>query len=350
MDKGCKFGTHRVLEPKGVLPQAALRVSNHMEIYHNEILIEVQALNIDSASFRQLHEEVDGNIEKMKEKILSIVEDAGKMQNPVTGSGGVLVGRVEQIGEAIANKTDLQVGDRIVTLVSLSLTPLRIDKIIDIHTGTDRVDIEGKAILFESGLYAKIPKDIPEEVAMAALDVAGAPAQTAKMVKAGNRVLVFGAGGKSGILCCYEAKKRVGEEGLVVGIEWNDNNLKRLQELGYCDSLIKGDAQNPMAILEEALHASGGEEYDLSINCLNRPNCEMSCILPVKDEGIVYFFSMATSFTKAALGGEGVAKDVTMMIGNGYTKGHAELTFQALRESPELMKLFQEVDVGVEGG
>lgn len=346
MKKGCKYGTHRVIEPRGVLPQTANVVSNDMELYDNEILIDVQALNIDSACFRQIHEEAEGNVDKMKDKILSIVKKAGKMQNPVTGSGGVLIGRVEKIGEGIANTTDLNVGDRIVTLVSLSLTPLRIDKIIGIQTATDRVDIEGKAILFESGLYAKIPTDIPEEIAMAALDVAGAPAQTAKMVKEGNKVLVFGAGGKSGILCCYEAKKRVGEHGLVVGIEWNDNNIKRLKMLGFCDQVIKADAQNAVGVLEKVLEASGGEGYDISINCLNLPNCEMSCILPVKDGGIVYLFSMATSFTKAALGAEGVGKDITMIIGNGYTKGHGELTLQDLRESPDLMNLFKEVYVG----
>ena len=68
----------------------------------------------------------------------------------------------------------------------------------------------------------------------------------------------------------------------------------------------------------------------------------MSAILPVRDGGLVYFFSMATSFTKAALGAEGVGKDVTMIVGNGYTRDHAEITLNVLRESPKLRKLFEE--------
>ena len=67
----------------------------------------------------------------------------------------------------------------------------------------------------------------------------------------------------------------------------------------------------------------------------------MSSILPVRDEGIVYFFSMATSFTRAALGAEGIGKDVLMIIGNGYTKDHAEITLEELRESEKLRKLFE---------
>jgi L-erythro-3,5-diaminohexanoate dehydrogenase len=52
---------------------------------------------------------------------------------------------------------------------------------------------------------------------------------------------------------------------------------------------------------------------------------------------------MATSFTKAALGAEGVGKDLTMIIGNGYTKGHADLTLQILRESSEIRSLFEKL-------
>ena len=67
MKKGCKFGTHRVIEPKGILPQPAKVISNDMEIYDNEILIDVQTLNIDSASFTQIKEEAGGDEAKIKE-------------------------------------------------------------------------------------------------------------------------------------------------------------------------------------------------------------------------------------------------------------------------------------------
>ena len=67
----------------------------------------------------------------------------------------------------------------------------------------------------------------------------------------------------------------------------------------------------------------------------------MSTILPVRDRGLVYFFSMATSFTRAALGAEGIGKDVTMIIGNGYTRNHAEITLQEIRESQALREIFE---------
>ena len=337
MKKGNKYGTHRVISPKGVLPQPADKLDNNMdEIYDNEILIDVQTLNIDSASFTQIEEQAGGDKAKIAEIMLGIVEKQGKHRNPVTGSGGMLLGTVEKIGDALVGKTDLKVGDKIATLVSLSLTPLRIDKIKEIRADVDQVDIDGKAILFESGIYAKIPADLPEKLALSALDVAGAPAQTAKLVKPGDTVLIIGAGGKSGMLCCYEAKKRAGVTGKVIG-------LCHSQKLGFCDYVFSADATQPVPVMEKIAELTNGEMCDITINNVNITDTEMTSILCTKNDGLVYFFSMATSFTKAALGAEGVGSDVTMIVGNGYTKGHAEITLQELRESEALRKIFTEL-------
>ncbi|MDD4655806.1 MAG: L-erythro-3,5-diaminohexanoate dehydrogenase [Bacteroidales bacterium] len=344
MKKGNKYGIHRVIEPKGVLPQPANKIDNNMdEIFDNEILIDVQTLNVDSASFTQIEEQAGGDKEKIAQIMLDIVAKQGKHRNPVTGSGGMLLGTVEKIGDALIGKTDLKVGDKIATLVSLSLTPLRIDKVKDIRPDIDQVDIDGKAILFESGIYAKIPNDMPENLALSALDVAGAPAQTAKLVKPGDTVLIIGAGGKSGMLCSYEAKKRAGVTGKVIGMCHSERSTNRLKDLDLCDHVFGADATQPVAILEKIEELTNGEMCDVVINNVNITDTEMTSILSTKDNGMVYFFSMATSFTKAALGAEGVGKDVNMIVGNGYTKGHAEITLQILRESEKIRKVFTEL-------
>lgn len=344
MKKGNKYGLHRVIEPKGVLPQPANKLDNNMdEIYDNEILIDVQTLNVDSASFTDIKQRAGGDEKKIAEIMMEIVEKQGKHRNPWTGSGGMLLGTVEKIGDALAGKIDLKVGDKIATLVSLSLTPLRIDKIKEIRPAIDQVDIDGKAILFESGIYAKIPDDMPATLALSALDVAGAPAQTAKLVKPGDTVLIIGAGGKSGMLCCYEAKKRAGVTGKVIGLCHSEKSTKRMMDLGFCDYVFSADATQPVPILEKMEELTNGQMADVTINNVNIPDTEMTSILCTKDTGVVYFFSMATNFTKAALGAEGVGSDVTMIVGNGYTKGHAEITLQLLRESEKLRKIFTEL-------
>jgi len=186
------------------MPQGAWKIDNSMSIFDNEILIDVLALNIDAASFTQIKQEAGGDIGRVAEIVQGIVQTRGKHHNPVTGSGGMLIGTVAQIGPALSGRTDLQVGDKIATLVSLSLTPLRIDQIVKIHLEKDQIDIQGQAVLFETGLYAKLPADIDEKLALAILDVAGAPAQTARLVQPGQTVVVIGGGGKSGTLCVYE--------------------------------------------------------------------------------------------------------------------------------------------------
>ncbi len=343
MRKGCPYGTHRVLEPKGVLPQPALRIDNDMEIYDNEILIDVQTLNIDSASFTQIKEQANGDIEEIKKIMRGIVDERGKHQNPVTGSGGMLIGTVEKIGSALEGKTDLKVGDKLATLVSLSLTPLRIDEFLEVRKNVDQVDIKGKAILFESGIYAVLPDDLPENLALSVLDVAGAPAQTAKLVKPGDTVVVMGGTGKSGMLCLYEAKKRAGVTGKVICVGSRDETIARVKDANLADYYIKANATNAVELLEKVSEVTNGEMADVVINTVNIPNTEMSSILITKDKGIVYFFSMATSFTKAALGAEGVGKDINMIIGNGYTKDHAAITLELMRESQTLRKIFEEL-------
>jgi len=342
MKKGNKYGSHRVIEPIGSLPQAADKISNDMEIYDNEILIDVDYLNIDSASFSQIQQVANQDIAMIEEIVLEIVKEKGKMQNPVTGSGGMLIGKVVKIGDTLKNKIDLNVGEKIASLVSLSLTPLRIDKVLKIYPETDRIEIQGKAILFESGIYIKLPEDMEDKLTLAVLDVAGAPAQVKNIVKENDTVLILGATGKSGLLCSYMANKIVGNKGKVIGQARSKSRAEFLKITELCHEVIIADVLKPINVLENTLNANNDQEVDISINCLSIPNTEMASILPVRDGGTVYFFSMATSFTKAALGAEGVGKDVTMIIGNGYTKGHAELALDMVRESEVLRKIFKE--------
>ncbi len=338
---GNPFGTHRVLEPLGVLPQPAERLDNNCNhVWDNELLIDVHYLNIDSASFTQLKtEHVDD--ENIINRIKEIVKQRGKMHNPVTGSGGMFIGTVEYIGEKLQAACPLVPGDKIVSLVSLSLTPLQIDKVIALNKNTDQVQISGKAILFANSLYARLPEDIPETLALAVLDVCGAPAQTARLAQAGDTVVIVGAGGKSGVLCAWEARKRVGINGKVIGIAHSDKGATELEELNLCHKVLVLDAGDAIGCYTAILDQTGGSLADLVINCVNIPNTELGSIMMCRERGTVYFFSMATSFTKAALGAEGIGKDIDMIIGNGYARGHAATALNILRESGAIRKRYE---------
>jgi L-erythro-3,5-diaminohexanoate dehydrogenase len=318
-----------VIEPEGVMPQAAWKLDNTMEPRENELLIDVEKLNIDAASFRQISDEAHGEEDAISEIILRTVSERGKQHNPVTGSGGMLIGTVLQVGEEFPGR--VEPGEKIATLISLSLTPLRIDKILEVDKKSDQVRIEGLAILFASGIYSKLPEDLSEDFALAMLDVAGAPAQTAKLVRPGDTVLVIGGGGKSGLLCLFEAKRRAGVTGRIVGASSSVKGCQRIRHAGFADLVVQADATRPLEFYRKVSGSLNGDLADITINCVDVPGTEMASILSTKDEGTVYFFSMATSFTAAALGAEGVGKDVRMIIGNGYTRGHGEIVLDIAR-------------------
>ncbi len=340
MKRGCSFGTHRVIEPQGVLPQAAWQIDNSMELYDNEIMVNVKTLNLDSASFYQIKEEAGGDVEKIKETILKTIKDRGKQHNPVTGSGGMLVGEIASVGERLKDKVSVSPGDKIATLVSLSLTPLKLEEIESVSLDSGQIDVKGQAILFESGVFAPLPPEMPQKVALAVLDVAGAPAQVSRLVKPGDTVVVLGAGGKSGLLCLHEARKQAGKDGHIIAIGRSPGSCKRAEETGLADQILTGDASQAMEIYKLISEATEGKLADVSINCTNIPRTEMSTILSTKEGGKAYFFNMATSFTAAALGAEGVGKDVELIIGNGYAKGHAQYSLNILEENKQLKDMF----------
>jgi L-erythro-3,5-diaminohexanoate dehydrogenase len=338
------LGTHRVLEPAGAMPQEAWRLDNTPAIEENEILCDVEALNIDSASFKQIADACNFDPARIGDHVASTVRTRGKQHNPVTGSGGMFVGSVAQIGSKLAGKIDLAAGDRIASLVSLTLTPLYIDEITGVDVATARIWLRGKAILFASALWARLPEDIDDGVALAALDVAGAPAQVRRLCAPGQTVVVIGADGKSGLLACAQAKRVIGGSGRVIGVvpDGATAGARLLRRAGYVDELVVGDARDALHV-SEAVAAAAGRLADLVVNCVNVAGTELASILCARDGGTIYFFSMATSFTAAALGAEGVGRDVTMMIGNGYTRGHAEIALQMLRDHPELHRHFTEI-------
>lgn len=339
--KGDKYGTHRVLEEEGDLPQAALRLDNDFsEIYDNEILCDVITLNLDSASFTDITDQAGNDPEKVARIMTDIVKRYGKHKNPRTGSGGMFIGDVSQIGDSLRGRVDLRIEDRIASLVSLSLTPLRIDEILAVHMDKDQVDIKGQAVLFESGAWVTLPDDMPERLALSVLDVAGAPAQVDRLVRRGQTVAVIGAAGKSGLLCCYQAKQKAGAEGRVIALVHREANREDAENAPFVDEVIVGRADRALDLMRDVEQTTGGKLCDVVVNCVSRENCEMGAVMIAKDFGKVYFFSMATSFTKAALGAEGISKDVEMIIGNGYCKGHAELALNIIRQSSYLRDLY----------
>lgn len=340
-----------MLEPAGVLPQAAWRLDPRPGLWPDEVRVQVERLNLDAASFRQLSDKHGGDGDAVRDDVLGIITSRGKMHNPVTGSGGMLMGTVEEVGPA--SRLGLAPGDRIATLVSLTLTPLAIEDGLTAWDGrSEQVPCSGHAILFGRSIAAHLPPDLPAGLALAVMDVCGAPALThrvvARYVAQGRPpvVAVIGGAGKSGSLALAAARRAGAAH--TIGVVPVPAERETLLAAGLAHTVTLADARDPVA-LSEAVSAAGGPA-DVTVVCVDVPGCEHGAILATADLGTVVFFSMATSFAAAALGAEGLAADVTLMIGNGYAAGHADFALDVLRGSPGARALFEGRLSGHRGG
>ena len=341
------IGLHRVLEPIGVLPQAARRLDNSPQLWPDEVRVRLSTLNLDAASYRQLageHTRADGSVDgaAVRAQVLAIVAERGKMQNPVTGSGGMLIGTVDQVGPD--SPLGLAVGDEVATLVSLSLTPLAITDGLARWDGLgEQVPAAGHAILFGRSIAARLPADLDPGLALMVMDVCGAPALVARVVRqyvAAGRppsVAVIGAAGKSGSLSLAAARRE--GAALTVGVVPVERELAALRDTGLAGAVVLADARDPVA-LAAAVQGALGAPADVTVVCVDVPGCEHGAVLATADGGTVIFFSMATSFSAAALGAEGLAADVTMLVGNGYVPGHAAYALDLLRSEAGVRALF----------
>lgn len=307
-----------------------------------ETLVAVDRLNLDAASARQLREAHDGDPDRVRAAVAGIVRRRGKMHNPVTGSGGMLLGTVAEVGPQ--SGLGLRVGQRVATLVSLTLTPLRLDDDLQRWDGrSEQVPTSGHAVLFSRSIAAVVPDDLAEDDVLAVMDVCGAPALVRRVVTdrvaRGLRadVAVLGAAGKSGSLSLAAA--RAAGAGRLVGLVPVAHEAESLGRAGLADDVVLADATDPVATAD-AIRGALGHGADVTVVCVDVPGCEHGAVLATDDGGTVVFFSMATSFSAAALGAEGLAADVTMLVGNGYTPGHADLALDLFRRTDGVRALF----------
>jgi L-erythro-3,5-diaminohexanoate dehydrogenase len=282
----------------------------------------------------------------------------------------MLTGTVEESGPD--SPLGLKPGQRVATLVSLTLTPLQITDGLAAWDGqSEQVPCEGHAILFARSIAAVLPDDLPGALSLAVLDVCGAPALTRRVVKEGAVVLVVGAAGKSGSLSAAAARqagaskvigvvptekeaallrdrpataKDEGAGGMPTASEDRQSRPRpaadrRAPQSPLVDAVVIADARDPVGLAEK-VEAAGGPA-DVTVVCVDVAGCEGGAILSTKQGGTVIFFSMATSFSAAALGAEGLAADVTMLVGNGYVPGHADLALDLIRTTLSVRRLFE---------
>ena len=335
------------MEPANSFPQPAWKLDNSAPPNDNEFLVDVEILHVNATSFNQIITAVNGNLSALKTRIFEIVNSRGKLQNPITGTGGILYGRVEKIGKNCSNPLNLSVGDSIITLASLSLTPLYLNDIEHINPVSGQLGVKGKAILFEHMPLVKvspdlITKDYSLELLIAVLDEAGAPRQSWKLAKPNDHILIIGANGKLGLLCAYGAREKIGMAGHISGIVKTLESKHYLEKEGIYDEVFCCDAFDTLGALTSLTDQIPGildkGPFDLTINCLAISGSEMLSLLVTKSKGTIFYASLANSHKMTALTSESMGKDLDIIGYTGYVDGHAEFASKLLDTYPKLTR------------
>ncbi len=325
------LGADRVLEPPGALPQRADRVDPSPPVRADELELVVERLCLDSTSYREIRERAGGDPAAMADRIVEIATARGKLHNPATDSGGVVLGTVAAVGDRYERPP--QLGERIASLASLTLTPLRIDSITRLDPGSSQVEAEGAAYLFGSVAWGAVPDDLPVDVVLELYDVCSAGSQVRELAPASGTVCVLGAGhaGKVAMAAARDAM----DGGTVVAVDLDADAVERAAAVELCDLAVTADLRDPIAAAA-AVRAAGAPPADLTVVVVNSTGCEPTAILLTSDGGTVLFFSMATSFSGAALAADGIGREVRMVVGSGYAPDHGAYALELARRSEPL--------------
>ena len=328
-----QLGADRVIDPPGALPQPAERLDATGPVRPYELEVAVERLCLDSTSHRDLRRRCDGDPGRMAARIEEIVATRGKMHNPDTDSGGILMGTVAAVGDRLADPPST--GAPIVALGSLTLTPLRLAEVTGLDPDSPQVEVSGSAYIFERAPWAPLPDDLPPATALELFDVCAAASQLRDLMPREGTVCVLGAG-HAGKLALASAREEM-EGGTVVAIDVDQAAVDRVAELGLCDVGVATDLRDPLAALD-VVRAAGVGPADLTVVVVNATGCEPASILLTADSGTVLFFSMATSFGAAALAADGIGTSARMLIGSGYPPDRGAYALELVRGSEPLRR------------
>lgn len=330
-----RFGIDRVLEPQHVLSTSAWKVDNNRTLRPNEIRVSVRRLHVESTSFKQICIEANNDPQKIKDRIQDIVIRRGKLHNPVTDTGGVLYGVVEEIGPAYNNKRQLAVGDEVICNASLAAIPLYISRITRIDMAYTQIDAEGHAILFEEFPVVKPPKGIPIDLLLYAFDESGSLYAVSQAAAGKQKFLVVGNNLLSNTLFGYVVRKAAGPDAKIVCLFDNKSEIifkgKSIDELlaATFNEIHYGNILRPVECLDR-LQAEG--LFDMTINCADIPGAETINILSARYGGTVFFANLINNFNIALYITESISRHLNIKSAEGFLEDYEDFDIEIVKE------------------
>lgn len=331
------FGLERVMEPTGVFPPVAWKIDNGRELREGEARVALEQIHLEWDNFQQICNSCGFEEDKIKSKIMDIVEKRGKLQNPFTGSGGVFMGKVEEISENFGPDTDLTVGERICCITSLGGIPINIEEIYDIDYDYGQFKCRGYAIIFEASPVFKVDPTLEANYTLAAIDEAGSIAGSFDIATEHqcNKVAIIGRNVHTCLLYAATLREAIGPEYNVIAVmdKYYTQDIPKEELEKVMKPLIKEtffvDLSEPVRSYEEIVRKKRDfKQVDMVIITEDISGSESIGMLLVKPFGCAYFTSFANNYSKAVLCAESMGKVVLTYAFDQFVQDYPRFTMQ----------------------
>ena len=328
------YGINRVLEPKHVLPTSAWKLDNNRSIYSDELKVSIQRIHLEGTGFKQICTESNDDEKKIKQAIIDIVIRRGKLHNPVTDTGGLVMGTVEEIGQDYDNRSGLKIGDAVICNASAASIPMYIENITSVNRVFNQVEANGYAIVHSLIPLVKVPEDIPLDLLMFVFDQSGTLYRLNELVGNKERFLVVGNSMLTNLIYGYVIRQKAGEAGQITCLLDKKSNT-RFTGCGI-DRLISQvfdevsflDILRPMECMRQL---DAESYYDLSINCAEIPGAETINILATKPGGTVMFANLINNLNIALYITESISKNLEVRGAEGYLEKYDQFDMGIVR-------------------
>ncbi|MBE6045966.1 MAG: hypothetical protein E7221_04615, partial [Clostridiales bacterium] len=271
------FGLERSLTPRRTFTPLAWELDNSSQLHEGEVRIALDRVHVEGTSFRQICQEAGNDEERIKEKIKDIVIRRGKLHNPVTDTGGLFCGVIEEIDSKYANEKGLKPGDEVICNSSLAGIPMYIDKINEIDKVYPQFTAEGYAISLPGMPVIKRPKDLPIDLLLFTFNESGTIYTVSKGAKDKKRFAVLANNVIMALIYGYTIKKSAGEDAEIYCV-LDRNTPVALKGEGVEEIKKKIFTEvryvNMMRPAECLKSFEGTPQMDMVVNCADIPGAE----------------------------------------------------------------------------
>jgi len=215
--------------------------------------------------------------------------------------------------------------------------------------------VEGTAVLAGSVPMAVVPSDLSDALCLFSIDISSLVPQVERLMTeplpGGNlpATLYVQGCGKSGVAAMAAIRRldrtHRAPRGLppvkILASDASPEVVAGDAVQRYADASAVADASDCLSTLDLLGAAGLGGGADVVLACTTAPGCETSAVLATRPRGVAVFFSMSTSFGRAALASDIAGKDVSVRVGAGLADGMDAAMFGLLRDDAALRAHFE---------